>query len=186
MGEADGRPITISKWVDRLAPQAEAIIAIGSCATWGGIPAAMGNPTGATGLEQYLGRDFKSRAGVPVINVPGCAPSGEAIVETLVGAIHHLLGLVPLELDEQRRPLWLYSQTAHPMPPRAEYLDESVYRVEERPVVGCPVPNQGWMRGIGGCSKVGGACIGCTAPDFTDRFLRFARPHDPIQPTVEV
>ncbi|MCI0694353.1 hydrogenase expression protein HypE, partial [candidate division KSB1 bacterium] len=81
---ADGRPLTIANWVDRLAPKAEAVIAIGSCASWGGIPAANGSPTGAKGLEDYLGRDFRSRAAadgahaadsanaveLPVINVP--------------------------------------------------------------------------------------------------------------------
>src|SRR5262249_31896971 len=92
----DGRPVTVADWVDRLARRAEAVLAIGSCASWGGVPAAGGNPTGAKGLEEYLGRDFRSRAGsgraggsaslggpgespdregpgtLPVINVPGC------------------------------------------------------------------------------------------------------------------
>jgi hydrogenase small subunit len=52
--DVDGRPLTIAAWIDRLASQAEAVIAIGSCATWGGIPAASGSPTGAMGLENYL------------------------------------------------------------------------------------------------------------------------------------
>src|SRR5215472_8697174 len=124
---ADGRPVTIANWVDRLAPKAEAVIAIGSCASWGGVPAANGNPTGAKGLEDYLGRDFRSRAGaddsagLPVINVPGCAPTGEGFIETLVYVFLHLAQLVPLDLDEERRPRWLYSHETYPLPPRVEY-----------------------------------------------------------------
>src|SRR5689334_14021430 len=47
----DGRPVTVAEWVDRLAPQAEAVMAIGSCAAWGGLMAADGSPIGARGLE---------------------------------------------------------------------------------------------------------------------------------------
>ena len=125
LGMQGEQPLTTAAWIDRLTPHAEAVIAIGSCATWGGIPAAAGSPTGATGLESYLGRDFRSRAELPVINVPGCAPPGEAYVETLISVCLHLARLVPLELDEERRP------------------------------------------------RVGGGCIGCTAPDFADRYLSF-------------
>src|SRR5215510_6526450 len=86
-----GRPLTMAEdWIDRLAPHAEAIVAIGSCATWGGIPAAAGSTTGAMGLEAYLSRDFLSRAGLPIINVPGCAPPGEAFIETVISTCLHL------------------------------------------------------------------------------------------------
>src|SRR6201985_3092092 len=45
-----GRPITTNEWIDRLAPKATAVIACGTCATYGGIHAMEGNPTGAMGL----------------------------------------------------------------------------------------------------------------------------------------
>lgn len=163
-------------WGEGLTP---AVLAIGSCATWGGIPAAVGSPTGAMGLEAYLGRDFLSRAGLPIINVPGCAPPGEAFIETVISICLHLAQMVPLELDEERRPRWLYSTLAHPLPPRTDYLPAQVYEVVDRPGVGCPVPVQGWMNRIGGCAHVGGACIGCTARDFADRYLEFAAPRAP-------
>jgi hydrogenase small subunit len=177
LGMEGERPLTTAAWVDRLAPQAEAVIAIGSCATWGGIPAAAGSPTGAMGLEDYMGRDFRSRAELPVINVPGCAPSGASFIDTLIYVFLHVAQLVPLDLDEERRPRWLYREQAHPLPPRAEYLPPQVYDVTGRAAVDCPVPDQGWMRGMGGCARVGGACIGCTARDFADRYLEVARPH---------
>src|SRR2546430_13489089 len=54
------------------------LLAIGTCATWGGVPAAEGNPTGAMGLMDFLGKDYKSALGLPVINIPGCAPVGRS------------------------------------------------------------------------------------------------------------
>ena len=50
-----GQPMTTSEWLDRLAPKALAILAVGTCATYGGIHAMAGNPTGAMGVPDYLG-----------------------------------------------------------------------------------------------------------------------------------
>ena len=47
---ANGQPITTNEWIDRLAPKAAAVVAVGTCATYGGIPAMKNNPTGAMGL----------------------------------------------------------------------------------------------------------------------------------------
>jgi hydrogenase small subunit len=195
---ADGRPVTIADWVDRLAPKAEAVIAIGSCASWGGVPAAKGNPTGAKGLEDYLGRDFRSRGGsdgsadsvnstgLPVINVPGCAPTGEGFIETLIYVFLHLARLVPLDLDEERRPRWLYNHDTYTSPPRLEYssvVAAAGVDLSNRLAVKCPVPVTGWSRNFGGCSRVGGGCIGCTERGFADNHLALARP-DPAASAI--
>lgn len=179
LGWADGQPLTTAAWISRLAPHAEAVVAIGSCATWGGIPAAAGSPTGAMGLENYLGCDFVSRGGLPIVNVPGCAPSGEGFLEVLVYLFLHLTGRVPLELDAEHRPRWLYHTTTHPTPPQTGYAPLPLVAAAERPAVGCPIPTRGWMNRIGGCARVGGACIGCTARDFADRYLGLAQPSPP-------
>ena len=50
-----GQPITTCQWIDRLAPRAWAVLAAGTCATYGGIHAMEGNPTGCMGLADYLG-----------------------------------------------------------------------------------------------------------------------------------
>jgi hydrogenase small subunit len=177
LGTENDRAVTTAAWIDGLAPRADAVVAIGSCATWGGVPAAAGSPTGAMGLEDYLGRDFVSVAGLPIVNVPGCAPSGDAFIEVLIGVVLHLARVAPLELDSERRPRWVYVESARPLPPRAEYAPARIYAEDDRPAVGCPVPSHGWMKRIGGCARVGGACIGCTGRDFTDRYLALARPH---------
>src|SRR5215472_2061892 len=67
-----GQPIKTTEWIDRLAPKALACVAIGTCATYGGIHAMSGNPTGCMGLADYLGWDWRSKAGLPIVNVPGC------------------------------------------------------------------------------------------------------------------
>jgi hydrogenase small subunit len=59
-----GQPITTNEWIDRLAPKALAVVGAGTCATYGGIHAMEGNPTGCMGLADYLGWDWKSKAGI--------------------------------------------------------------------------------------------------------------------------
>ncbi|MFZ4984136.1 MAG: hydrogenase expression protein HypE [Blastocatellia bacterium] len=172
----DGQPLTLGWWVEQLAPQAEAVIAIGSCATSGGLPHAAGSPVHVHGVTDFLGHAFVSRGGLPVINIPGCAPPGEAFIETLTYVFLHLQRLVPLDLDDDRRPRWLYCHETYPLPPRVEFHPAIGIDLASRPVVHCPVPATGWMRRTGGCARVGGGCIGCTEPDFADRFLALARP----------
>ena len=176
----DGKPLTLGWWIERLANQAQAVIAMGSCATSGGLPHAAGSPIIVRGLTDFLGHAYVSRGGLPVINIPGCAPPGEAFVETLTYVFLHLQRLVPLDLDEERRPKWLYLTEAYPLPPRVEFPPAVGFDLTSRPVVHCPVPETGWMRRIGGCARVGGGCIGCTEPDFVDRFLGLARPDPAI------
>src|SRR3989442_15330249 len=77
------RTVTTDEWIARLAPGAAASIAIGTCATWGGVPAAAGNITGSMSLMDFLGKDYRSALGVPVINVPGCSPVGDNFTETV-------------------------------------------------------------------------------------------------------
>lgn len=175
LGQEAQRPVTTAEWLRRLAPGAEAVVAIGSCATWGGVPAAAGNVTGAMGLGRFFGSDFKAASGLPIINVPGCAPQGDTILETLLYVLLHLEGFVPLELDEANRPRWMYQATASPQPPRLGFLPATTNAAGDRADVACSVPTRRWMNHIGGCVAVGGGCIGCTQPDFVDRYLPLAR-----------
>ncbi len=57
----------------------------------GGIPAAAGNVTGSMGLMDFLGAGYKSARGIPVINVPGCAPQGDNFTETLAAVVRYLV-----------------------------------------------------------------------------------------------
>jgi hypothetical protein len=58
-----GEPLTLNWWLDHLAPHAWAVVAAGTCATFGGIHAMAGNPTGSMGLADYLGWTTSPRAG---------------------------------------------------------------------------------------------------------------------------
>ena len=85
--KATGQPITPCEWIDRLAPKALAVVTAGTCAAYGGIHAMAGNPTGAMGLADYLGWDWKSKAGLPIVNVPGCPVQPDNFMETLLATL---------------------------------------------------------------------------------------------------
>ena len=184
---ADGQPITTNAWVDRLANKAAAVVAIGTCATYGGIPAMKNNPTGAMGLPDYLGWNWKSKAGLPVVCIPGCPAQPDNMTEVLLYLVLHLGGLAPApELDEQLRPKWLFGRTVHESCNRAGFYEEGNFATEygsdhrclvklgcEGPVVKCNVPVRGWVNGIGGCPNVGGICMACTMPGFPDNYMPF-------------
>jgi hydrogenase small subunit len=187
LGEEDGEPVKMVDWLDRLAPGAAAVLAIGTCATWGGIPAAKGNITDAMGTMDYLGRDYRSVLGLPVVNVPGCAPIGDNFIETVAHLLFYVQDVGPLpELDELGRPEWLFGETVHRNCDRGSYYEEGDFAeeygsrkclVEEPgcwgPVVKCNMPSRRNGSGVGGCMNMGGKCIGCTMPGFPDKFTPY-------------
>ena len=96
-----GQPRTTSEWLDRLAPKATGVIAVGTCATYGGIHGMAGNPTGAMGVPDHLGWEWKSKAGLPIVCVPGCPIHPDNLSETLVYLLYQLAGQAPMiPLDE--------------------------------------------------------------------------------------
>lgn len=88
-----GQPILTCDWIDRLAPRAWAVVAVGTCATYGGIHAMEGNPTGCMGLADYLGWKWKSKAGIPIVCVPGCPVLPDNFMETLLYLLYQSAGL---------------------------------------------------------------------------------------------
>src|SRR5215470_13680165 len=183
---ATGEPITLNTWIDRLAPHAWAVVAVGTCATYGGIHAMAGNPTGCMGLADYLGWGFRSSAGIPIVNIPGCPVQPDNFMETLTWLLYQAAGLAPMiPLDQALRPTWLFGKTVHEGCDRAGYYEQGDFARDYNspkclvkagcwgPVVNCNVPKRGWMNGIGGCPNVGGICIGCTMPGFPDKFMPF-------------
>ena len=107
-----GQPITTNEWIDRLAPKAAAVVAVGTCATYGGIPAMKNNPTGAMGLLDYLGWNWKSKAGLPIVCIPGCPPSPTTRPRRCSTSSLQLGGMAPMiDLDEAHRPRWLFGRT---------------------------------------------------------------------------
>jgi hydrogenase small subunit len=181
-----GQPMTTSEWIDRLAPKALGVLAVGTCATYGGIHAMAGNPTGAMGVADYLGWDWTSSAGLPIVNVPGCPVHPDNLSETILYLLYQAVGSAPMiPLDEAGRPTWLFGKTVHEGCDRAGYYEQGQFATEYGspecivklgcwgPVVKCNVPKRGWINGVGGCPNVGGICIGCTMPGFPDKFMPF-------------
>ncbi len=181
-----GQPIKTCDWIDALAPKAWAVVAAGTCAAYGGIHAMEGNPTGCMGLPDYLGWDWKSKAGLPIVNVPGCPVQPDNFMEILLYLLRQFVGKAPMiQLDEMLRPTWLFSETVHEGCDRGGYYEQGDFTLEYGtkpcivklgcwgPVVQCNVGKRGWINGIGGCPNVGGICIGCTMPGFPDKFMSF-------------
>lgn len=106
-----GRPFL--EIVQELGPQAAAVIAIGSCAAWGGIQAAPPNPTGASGVSAVL-------KNIPVVTIPGCPPNPQNFLSTVI----HLLTFNKLPaLDKKGRPLFAYGRLIHENCERRPHFD---------------------------------------------------------------
>ncbi len=184
--EGDGQPRKTTDWIDGLVKHAWAVVAAGTCAAYGGIHAMAGNPTGAMGLGDYLGKGWTSKAGLPIVNIPGCPVQPDNFMESLLYLLSQAAGKAPrIPLDEEGRPAWLFGATTHEGCDRGGRYEQAEFAKEHGhpecivklgcwgPVVLCNVGKRGWMNGIGGCPNVGGICIGCTMPAFPDRFLPF-------------
>jgi len=165
-------------------------VAVGTCASFGGMAAADPNPTDATGLQfhraekgGFLGKDYKSKAGFPVINIPGCPAHSDWIIQTLAAV---LLGKgASIKLDEYHRPLMFYGVLSHHGCPKNEYFeykqgaknftDEGCLFHE----LGCKGPltysdcnSRLWNR-QSTKSMAGSPCMGCTNPDFPESSIPF-------------
>lgn len=172
-------------WISDLAHKARHVVAVGSCAAFGGITAAGDNEVEAcgliyTGVEAggLLGADFRTRSGLPVINVSGCPIHPGWLTEVL-----HMLAagrLTPKELDEWQRPLAYTMHLVHHGCARNEFYEFKA-SAEQLSEQGCMMENLGckgtqaradcnirpW-NGAGSCLDGGYPCINCTAPGFEE------------------
>jgi hydrogenase small subunit len=172
LGQRSGKSILVHELVLDLARGAQAAVAIGTCATYGGIPAANGNPTKATGLAPYL---KQNGINIPVINVSGCPPHPDWMVGTIA---HFLLFGVPA-LDDVGRPKLFY-QNVHENCQRYAYFSDNKFAADwgepyclaklgcKGPMSACDTPKRGWNGSVNGCITCGAPCIGCTEPAFPD------------------
>ncbi|MCE4619278.1 MAG: hyaluronate lyase [Desulfurococcales archaeon] len=132
----------------------------------------------------------------PAIAVPGCPANGNAQLRVLANLVLWAKGLVDLpELDEYWRPKFIFGPTVHEQCPRAgsyaagdfretpgEPDDKCLFAVGcKGPISNCPWNKVGWVNGVGGPTRTGGVCIGCTMPGFTDSFEGFYKPLNAVQ-----
>jgi hydrogenase small subunit len=99
--------------LEEVASKAGAVVAIGSCASWGGIPSADPNPTDAVGAPQIL-------EGTTVVTIPGCPANPYNFLGTVLQFV--ALGTLPA-LDDKGRPLFAYGRTIHEHCPRRAHFD---------------------------------------------------------------
>jgi hydrogenase small subunit len=99
--------------VKEVASKAAAVIAIGSCASWGGVGSADPNPTGAMGVDSVI-------SGKPIVNLPGCPPNPYNLLAVVLEYV--TMGKLP-ELDELRRPIFAYERVIHENCPRRAHFD---------------------------------------------------------------
>lgn len=181
-GTIGPRGETFEEHLQRVAKGAAAVVAVGSCATFGGVPAAAPNPTGAVGVMNVL-------KGKPIINIPAC-PANPA---NMVGVVLHyvLSGSIP-ELDSLLRPKFAFGYRIHDNCERRAHFDAGEF-VEEWGdegaknnfclyKMGCKGPmtfnNCSIVRyneGVNWPVGVGRGCIGCSEPDFWDKYA-YERP----------
>ena len=169
-----------------LARRARFVVAVGTCASFGGIGAD--GETEASGAQflkwhkgGFLGEAFTAGSGLPVVNLPGCPCHCDVVAGTLAA----LVSGAPISLDAYNRPLQWYGMLVHQGCTRNEYHE---YRVEERdfgemgclffhlgchgPLVYGPCNKVLWNR-RSSKTRVGVPCFGCTRPDFPQKYPFF-------------
>jgi hydrogenase small subunit len=176
VGEEKGEPVTVkSRFID-LARKSLAVIAVGDCATFGGIPAGRPNPTGCKGAKEVLEEE---KIDVPVINISGCPPHPD----WFVGTVAHILlyGLMSKDdMDELNRPKTFYGKLIHENCPRRPYFDEGKFAGQlgeegclyelgcKGPFTYADCPLRHWNGGVNWVIGSGSPCLGCTEPSFPD------------------
>ena len=155
---------------------AAAVIAVGTCAAFGGLPEADPNPTGAVAISKLV-------SGKPVINIPGCPPMPQA----MAGTIAHILSFGKLpELDALGRPRAFFGESIHDRCYRRPFYERGLFAktFDDEGArqgwclyeLGCKGPvtynacaTQKWNGGVSFPIQSGHGCIGCSEPRFWDR-----------------
>ncbi len=177
IGELEGEELTVREAVSELARSALAIISVGTCASFGGIPSGSPNPSEAKSVREVLEEKGISK---PVINVPGCPPHPDWLVGTIAMVL--LNGLPsPDDLDGALRPKAFYGKLIHDNCPRRAYFDSGqfakytgepgcLYELGcKGPVTYADCPLRLWNNGVNWCVGAGSPCIGCVEPGFPDK-----------------
>jgi hydrogenase small subunit len=158
-----GEDVTFAEAVHDLAARAAAILCIGTCSAFGGIPAAPPNPTGVVSVRALTGR--------ATVNIAGCPPHPDWMVWTIV----QLLQGRSIPLDASGRPRAIFSRRIHEQCPRKEGDVARTYGVPNLclkyqgcrgPVTDGNCPVNKWNNKINWCVGANAPCLGCTSPGF--------------------
>jgi len=180
----------------RMAQKAAAIIAVGSCASYGGIPAA--DPlTGAVGVSKL----FDGQMDAKIINLPTCPLKPDHFVATV---LYYLTENKLPPRDRYLRPTAFYGMLLHDNCPRRAHYDAGEFLSDWNDPAqkdwclfkkGCKGPwthtdcsLHYWNDGINFCIGAGGPCAGCSQPEFYAGFtpLYAEQAGMPVANTAEV
>ncbi|HEX7489367.1 MAG TPA: hydrogenase small subunit, partial [Anaeromyxobacteraceae bacterium] len=161
IGERDGNPITLLDAVNQLGPRASRVLAVGTCAAYGGVAGAGDNWTGVASLSDVLA----GKLAKPVINVPGCPAPPEQLFAIVVG----ILAGGQYALDADGRPATCFPHTVHFKCPRKHLPKATAFGQSGCLVnLGCRgktttamCPKHKWNNGKNWCTASGHPCIGC-------------------------
>lgn len=175
VGSYQGRNITSREAVQKLAEKAKMVLAVGTCASFGGPTAASPNITKAVSVHEFLNRE--------VINVPGCPAHPIWILGVLAYIVN--FGMPPL--DEEGRPIAFYSKGIHRHCPRRSYFsqkkfatkfgeEECMYALGCRgPVTRTLCPFTRWNDSDNWPIGDNTTCIGCANKGFPDEMQPFVK-----------
>lgn len=170
-----GRRISAYEAIKLAGEKAKYVIAVGTCASYGGISAASPNPSGSRSILQVLNRS--------VIRLP-CCPCHP---DWIVGTVAHLLQYGVPELDEENRPVIFYGVTIHDNCTRRGFFDGGIFatafgqtgcmfRIGCRgPVTRTDCPRRKWNGYVNWPIGNNTCCIGCAQPYFPDGMEPFVR-----------
>lgn len=173
IGRQNGKPVTALEAVKRLGEKAAYVIAIGACATHGGVSAARPNPAECVSVQSVLKRK--------VIKLPGCP----CHPDWFMGTLAHILLYGEPELDSRDRPLLFYSTLIHDRCPRRSYFDQGIFaeKLGEKtcmfklgcrgPVTRIDCPIRQWNEYVNWPIEDDTPCIGCAQFGFPDAMEPF-------------
>jgi len=161
-----------------LVQKANGIIALGSCSSFGGIPAGNPNPTGCKSVMEIMEKEKIDKL---LVNIPGCPPHPD----WFIGTLFKIIKGDELKLDEWKRPVDFYGKLIHENCQRRPYFDKGKFAknfAEEGCLylLGCNGPYtysdcslRQWNGGINWCIKNNSPCFGCVEIEFPDKTAPF-------------
>lgn len=173
IAQYNGKLISGAEAITLAAGKAKYVLAVGTCASYGGISSGNPNPSLSQSVPDFLTRD--------VIRIPGCPANPQWVISTLT----HLISYGLPELDSEGRPLFLYEDTIHTYCPRRSFFDKGIFATKlgdeecmfqlgcRGPITKTNCPLRKWNDRVNWPIEDNTPCIGCANKGFPDKMEPF-------------